>query len=104
MANDSWQPFGRITTVKVDVDPNVIWPLGYEPEDSYKIPDRAGKFYRAARVELSPPKQKLKFSTPAQAEFNAGRETCPRCKGRGATRKDINIGCTTCLGRGSVEA
>ena len=35
--------------------------------------------------------------------FNKTRKTCPRCKGRGATRKDEAIGCATCFGQGSIE-
>ena len=34
--------------------------------------------------------------------FNAHNHTCPRCYGRGATRKDAAIGCHVCGGTGSV--
>lgn len=97
--NPSWQPFDRITEIKVHVDPNIVWPLGYEPQESYKIPAKAGKFYRRARVAVSDPKP---MASPKQARYNATHKTCPRCDGRGYTRRDKNIGCHVCLGRGAV--
>lgn len=101
--NANWQPEGLITEIKVHVDPNIIWPLGYEPRDSYKLPPKAGKFYRRARVKVSPPAEAIKFPTDELMK-NALQKTCPRCKGRGATRRDANIGCVKCKGTGAIPA
>ena len=30
-------------------------------------------------------------------------EECPRCRGKGATRKDANVGCETCFGMGVIN-
>lgn len=42
------------------------------------------------------------WTSPAQRRFNATHKTCPRCNGRGYTRKDGNIGCSVCLGTASL--
>lgn len=42
------------------------------------------------------------WATPAQREYNATHKACSRCRGRGYTRKDQNVGCHVCLGTGGV--
>lgn len=42
------------------------------------------------------------WSTPEQRAFNAAHKECPRCHGRGYTRKDQRVGCHVCRGTGSV--
>ena len=99
MKDKVWEPFSRIRTIKVDVDPNIIWPIGYEPKEEYELPDSVGKFYRKARVNGRPKKA---WATPAQEEYNRTHKTCPRCHGKGQIRRDGNIGCTKCKGRGAI--
>ena len=98
--SDHWKPVGLIKEIKVDVDPNVIWPLGYEPQDSYELPARAGKFYRAARVQTSEPRDPMNTHQWAHSELTV---TCPRCHGKGATRRDQNVGCQKCHGTGGID-
>ena len=43
------------------------------------------------------------FTTEGGRLYNATHTACPRCKGRGYTRKDENIGCHVCLGLGGVK-
>ena len=43
------------------------------------------------------------FATPEQHAYNAIHATCKRCRGRGATRKDENVGCSACGGTGAIE-
>ena len=42
------------------------------------------------------------WTTPAQRKFNAQHDQCPRCRGRGYTRKDGRVGCHICQGLGVV--
>ena len=91
----------RIRGITVDVDPNILWPEGYNPQTYYPL---KGKWYRRAVITAEPakPPYNTEMLPPELVEHNAGRETCPRCHGRGTTRKDKNVGCHVCLGRGSI--
>lgn len=99
MSKDIWKPFGRITHIKVDVDPKVVWPADYEPQESYRVPASAGKFYSKASVGERP---KRPWTTPEQEKYNRTHKTCPRCHGKGYIRKDANVGCVKCKGRGAI--
>ena len=42
------------------------------------------------------------WTTPEQRKYNREHTTCPRCRGRGYTRKDGRVGCNVCTGTGSI--
>lgn len=82
---------GHRYTVEGDLIPHA-YPLRDNWYGSFKM--ATDEESRAAYLE--------QWTTLAQRVSNASRDTCPRCYGRGATRKDQNIGCHVCLGRGSI--
>ena len=43
------------------------------------------------------------FTTEGGRAYNDSVQTCPRCRGRGATRKDEAVGCHKCLGTGAID-
>lgn len=101
MTDKVWDPFDPITHITVRVDPSVIWPLGYEPQEEYEVPARAGKFYQRAHVAA---REEKNLQTKAQKRYNQEHSTCGSCKGRGTLKRHDNVGCPACNGTGAVAS
>lgn len=101
-----WMPEGLIKSLPGNTNEEVtgtLWPLGYEPRTSYPVPQRAGKWYRKARVAVRDETIPLRFASVEQEEYNRTHTACGRCRGRGYTRRDKNVGCHVCHGTGGVS-
>jgi DnaJ-class molecular chaperone len=59
--------------------------------------------YRTVTPEQSRQALLDSWTSEEGKEYNATHEACPRCRGRGYTRKDQNVGCHVCLGTGGVR-
>lgn len=97
----AYRTFDRIKGIEVEDRSDWLWPDGYNYQRFYPLRE---KWYR--RAEITPSEPKFPYLVPLLTDElraeNASREACGRCRGRGSTRKDQNVGCHVCLGRGSV--
>jgi len=71
-------------------------------EHEYQLRDKWFEAFAISSTDESRDALIEAFTTEGGRLYNNTHETCPRCRGRGATRKDEAVGCHICKGRGAV--
>ena len=89
------QPINQIAGHRYTVEGELV------PHD-YTLRDNWYHSFKMATDAESRAAYLASWTTKEGREFNRNHTACPRCHGKGATRKDASIGCHVCKGTGTI--